>query len=118
MHPAILTAIAFAAAIVCTPSPAVAQKAKSRVTPLIVHPSAEPIGSSLRMSHERLDLSTITREDTSMKVGRELTQGESVTKLRMQKDRITPDAERERRQAVIREQDDLRHKRISVIFDD
>ena len=111
-------AATLAAIVVGMPSSAVAQKTQSRVTPLIVHPSAEPIGASLLLSHERLDLSTITREDRTLRVGRELAQGESVTRLRMQKDRISPDTERERRQAVIREQDNLRHKRISVIYDD
>lgn len=114
---AILPVAVMAVAFLSVPLRASAQKAQSRLTPLIVHPSAEPIGSSLRLRDERVDLSTITREDTSMRVGRELAQGESVTTIRQQ---TTPIADpiRERRQQVIREEDDLRHKRITVIYDD
>lgn len=106
------------AGLVLVPTPVRAQRAQSRLTPIIVHPGAESLGSSLRLSHERLDLSTITREDTSLRVGRELVQGESVGTLRLQKAPGATPTERERRQQVIREQDDLRHKRMSVIYDD
>lgn len=112
------TAALAVAGLMLLPTQASAQRAQSRLTPLIVHPSAEPIGSSLRLRNERLDLSIITREDTSLQVGRELVQGESVTTLRKQKAPSAAPTERERRQQVIREQDDLRHKRITVIYDD
>ena len=115
---ALLPAAVMVPAFLFAPVRVSAQRAQSRLTPLIVHPSAEPIGSSLRMSHERVDLSTITREDTSMRIGRELAQGESVTTIRHQSSPTRSDTARERRQQVIREQDDLRHKRITVIFDD
>lgn len=115
---AILPATVMAAAFFSVPLQASAQKAQSRLAPLIVHPSAEPIGPSLRLKDERVDLSTITREDRSMRVGRELVQGESVTTVRRQSSSSSGNIERERRQKVIREQDDLRHKRLSVIYDD
>ena len=111
------TALAVAG-LVLVPGEARAQRAQSRLTPLIVHPSGESLGASLRLSHERLDLSTITREDTSMRVGRELAVGESVTTLRKQKPSGDSPTDRERREKVIREQDDLRHKRLTVIYDD
>ena len=113
-----LAAALAVAGLLLVPGQVRAQRAQSRLTPLIVHPGGEPLGSSLRLGDERLDLSTITREDSSMRVGRELVQGESVTTLRSQKATSSSDAARERREQVIHEQDELRHKRITVIYDD
>ena len=99
------------------PLPASAQKQQSRLTPLVVNPGAESLGSSMRLKDERVDLSTITREDRTLRVGRELVQGESVTTIRTVRDTSSPDTSRQRREAVIREQDDTRHKREAAIFD-
>lgn len=115
---AILPATFMAAAFFSVPFQASAQKAQSRLKPLIAHPSAEPIGPSLRLNDERIDLSTITREDKSLRVGRELVQGETITTVRRKSSSGSGNIERERRQKVIREQDELRHKRLSVIYDD
>jgi hypothetical protein len=112
----LLPAAVLAAAFLSAPSMASAQRAQSRLTPLIAHPSAEPIGPSLRLRDERLDLSTITREDTSLQVGRELAQGETVTTVRRQ--RATPDPVRERRQQVIRDLDNISHKRLTILAND
>lgn len=120
IHPSasVRAAVLAAAVLAAVAGPASAQQAQSRLTPLIVHPGAEGLGSTLRLRHERLDLSTITREYSSMQVGRELVQGESVTRLRPQKASSGDPTERERRQKVIREQDDLRHKRSAFYFND
>ena len=76
------------------------------------------VGSSMRLKDERVDISTITREDRSLRVGRELVQGESVTTIRTVRDKPAADTSRQRREAAIREQDDTRHKREAAIFDD
>jgi hypothetical protein len=109
----VLSALVLGAGFLHVPVTARAQQAQSRLTPLIVNPSAEALGPTLRLSHERVDLSTITREDRTLRVGSELSQGESVTRLRQQHD----SAARLRRQQAIREQDDLRQKR-EKLFDD
>ena len=117
-HLALAALLAFAATAVLAPAPASAQKSKSRLSPLIVNPSAEALGSTMRMKDERVDLSTITREDRSLRVGRELIQGESVTTIRTVRDKPISDTSRQRREAIIREQDDSRHKREAVLYDD
>lgn len=117
-HLALAILLAFAATAVLAPSPASAQRSKSRLSPLIVNPSAEALGSTMRMKDERVDLSTITREDRSLRVGRELIQGESVTTIRTVRDKPISDTSRQRHEAIIREQDDSRHKREAVLYDD
>ena len=107
-----------AAVAALVPAPACAQRAQSRLAPLIVNPSAEAIGPSMRMTDERVDLSTITREDRSLRIGRELVQGESVTTIRTVRDQPTSDTSRQRHESAIREQDDTRHKREAAIYDD
>ena len=107
-----------AAAVVFSPAAASAQKSKSRLSPLIVNPSSEAIGPTMLMKDERVDLSTITREDRTLRVGRELVQGESVTSIRTVRDKPAADTSRQRREAAIREQDDTRHKREAAIDDD
>lgn len=105
--------------LLLSPAAARAQQAQSRLTPLITHPSAEVIGPTQRLSGERVDLSTITREDSSMLVGNELAQGESVARLRQVRDTSpAADTSRQRRERAIREQDDTRHKREAAIEDD
>ena len=117
-HPAFSALLLLAAAIALAPATATAQRSKSRLSPLIVNPSAEALGSTMRMKDERVDLSTITREDRSLRVGRELIQGESVTTIRTVRDKPISDTARQRREAIIREQDDSRHKREAVLYDD
>ena len=78
---AVLFALVLGAGFLYIPSAARAQQAQSRLSPLIVNPSAEAIGPTQLMSDERVDLSTITREDRTLRVGRELSQGESVARL-------------------------------------
>ena len=117
-HPAFSALLLLAAAIALAPASATAQRSKSRLSPLIVNPSAEALGSTMRMKDERVDLSTITREDRSLRVGRELIQGESVTTIRTVRDKPISDTSRQRREAIIREQDDSRHKREAVLYDD
>ena len=117
-HPAFSALLLLAAAIALAPASATAQRSKSRLSPLIVNPSAEALGSTMRLKDERVDLSTITREDRSLRVGRELIQGESVTTIRTVRDKPISDTSRQRREAIIREQDDSRHKREAVLYDD
>ena len=118
-HFTLAVLLAFAAtAATLAPTPASAQTSKSRLSPLIVNPSAESLGSSMLLKDERVDLSTITREDRTLKVGRELVQGESVTTIRTVRDTPISDTSRQRHEAVIREQDDNRHKREAAIYDD
>ena len=117
-HPAFSALLLLAAAIALAPASATAQRSKSRLSPLIVNPSAEDIGSTMRLKDERVDLSTITREDRSLRVGRELIQGESVTTIRTVRDKPISDTSRQRHEAIIREQDDSRHKREAVLYDD
>ncbi len=116
--PAFSALLLLAAAIALAPASATAQRSKSRLSPLIVNPSAEALGSTMQMKDERVDLSTITREDRSLRVGRELIQGESVTTLRTVRDKPISDTSRQRHEAIIREQDDSRHKREAVLYDD
>lgn len=117
-HLALAALLTFAATVVLAPAPASAQKSKSRLSPLIVNPSSEAIGPTMLMKDERVDLSTITREDRSLRVGRELIQGESVTTIRTVRDKPISDTSRQRHEAIIREQDDSRHKREAVLYDD
>ncbi|MBR3581901.1 MAG: hypothetical protein IKO01_00485 [Kiritimatiellae bacterium] len=117
-HAAAVAAMLLAAVAALVPAPACAQRAQSRLAPLIVNPSAEAIGPSMRMKDERVDLSTITREDRSLRIGRELVQGESVTTIRTVRDQPTSDTSRQRHESAIREQDDTRHKREAAIYDD
>lgn len=117
-HAAAVAAMLLAAVAALVPAPACAQRAQSRLAPLIVNPSAEAIGPSMRMKDERVDLSTITREDRSLRIGRELVQGESVTTIRTVRDKPTSDTSRQRHESAIREQDDTRHKREAAIYDD
>ena len=117
-HAAAVAAMLLAAVAALVPAPACAQRAQSRLAPLIVNPSAEAIGPSMRMTDERVDLSTITREDRSLRIGRELVQGESVTTIRTVRDKPTSDTSRQRHESAIREQDDTRHKREAAIYDD
>lgn len=72
----------------------------------------------MRLKDERVDLSTITREDRTLRVGRDLTVGESVTSIRTVRDPTISDTARQRREQAIREQDDSRHKREAAIYDD
>lgn len=110
--------LVFGTGLLLAPATAHAQQAQSRLTPLISHPSAEVIGPTQRLSDERVDLSTITREDTSLRIGNELAQGESVARLRQVRDTSsTVDTSRQRRAQAIREQDDTRHKREAAIED-
>lgn len=117
-HAAAVAAMLLAAVAALVPAPACAQRAQSRLAPLIVNPSAEAIGPSMRMKDERVDLSTITREDRSLRIGRELVQGESVTTIRTVRDQPISDTSRQRHESAIREQDDTRHKREAAIYDD
>ncbi len=117
-HAAAVAAMLLAAVAALVPAPACAQRAQSRLAPLIVNPSAEAIGPSMLMKDERVDLSTITREDRTLRVGRELVQGESVTTIRTVRDQPTSDTSRQRHESAIREQDDTRHKREAAIYDD
>ena len=115
---AVLFALALGAGFLYAPSSVRAQQAQSRLSPLIVNPSAEAIGPTQLMSDERVDLSTITREDRTLRVGRELSQGESVARLTQQRETAETDTSgRLRRQQAIREQDDTRHKREAAIED-
>ena len=111
-------ALALGAGFLYLPAAASAQQAQSRLSPLIVNPSAEAIGPTQRLSDERVDLSTITREDTTLRVGRELSMGESVARLSQVRETPTVDTSRQRREQAIREQDDTRHKREAAIEDD
>ena len=114
----IVSALALGAGFLYSPAAARAQQAQSRLAPLIVHPSAEAIGPTQLLSDERVDLSTITREDRTLRVGRELSQGESVARLTQQRETPTTDSSgRLRRQQAIQEQDDTRHKREAAIED-
>lgn len=117
-HAAAVAAMLLAAVAALVPAPACAQRAQSRLAPLIVNPSAEAIGPAMRMKDERVDLSTITREDRTLRIGRELVQGESVTTIRTVRDQPTSDTSRQRHESAIREQDDTRHKREAAIYDD
>lgn len=115
---ALLPAALASAALFLAPSPAAAQQAQSRLTPLIAHPSGAAIGPTLRMTHERIGLSTITREDTSLSVGSELLQGESVISIRPRTPAATAEAVRQIRQQAIRQDDEYRHKRTTSLFAD
>ena len=115
---AVLFALALGAGFLSLPATAFAQQAQSRLSPLIVHPSADAIGPTQLLSGERVDLSTITREDRTLRVGRELSMGESVARLRQVRDTSpAADTSRQRREQAIREQDDTRHKREAAIED-
>ena len=111
-------ALALGAGFLYLPVAASAQQAQSRLSPLIVNPSAEAIGPTQLLSDERVDLSTITREDRTLRVGRELSMGESVAQLSQVREPPTVDTSRQRREQAIREQDDTRHKREAAIEDD
>ena len=68
------------------------------------------------MSGERVGLSTITREDSSLLVGSDLRQGESVVTVRP---RATPAAVSDAvRQKVVRQEEEYRHKRNTFLFAD
>lgn len=116
---AALSAAALAvAAFFSVPFPAAAQQTQSRLTPLVAHPSGTSVGPSLRLSGERVGLSTITAEDSSLRVGSELLQGESVVTLRSRPSPAVSDAVLQRRQQAIRQDEEYRHKRTTVLFAD
>ena len=69
------------AALLTLPAPLPAQS-PSKLSPLIRNPSATALGPTQRLSRERIDLSTVTREDRDILQGREQRMGESVTTVR------------------------------------
>lgn len=69
------------AVLLSLPAAAPAQS-PSKLSPLIRNPSATSLGPTQRMSRERIDLSTVTREDRDILQGREQRMGESVTTVR------------------------------------
>ena len=91
-------------------------QSSSKLSPLIRNPSASALGPTQRLTHERLDLSTITREDREMRQGAEQRMGESVTTVR----RFREGAVRETVQPT-RPQVDLDREKVRrdvAIFDD
>jgi hypothetical protein len=97
--------------------PAVAQQKSERLTPLVRNATGDRIGPTQRLSHERVDLSTITREDSTLLAGQELRQGESVVAVRPQKQDTSASDASVRRARAIAEQDDTRQKRLAAISD-
>ena len=116
---ALLPAIALVTtALFLVPAPVAAQQVQSRLTPLVVNPGAASIGPTLRLDNERVGLSPITREDSSLSVGSELLQGESVISIRPRTPTETAEAARQIRQQAIRQNDEYRHKRTTSLFAD
>lgn len=99
------------------PTAADAQQAHARVSPLIVNPSAEAVGPALRLSGERLDQTTITREDRAMQAGRDLRTGrdQAVAAVRRQQ-AVEDDTGRVLARATA-EADRERHRRVAAVSD-
>ena len=110
--------LALACALVLIGSlPAAAQQQSGRLTPLVRNATGDRIGPTQRLSHERVDLSTITREDSALLAGQDLRQGESVAAVRPQKQTPSASDATVRRARAIAEQDDTRQKRLAAISD-
>lgn len=101
---------------IARPTAADAQQAHARVSPLIVNPSSEAVGPTLRLSGERVDLTTITREDRSMRAGRELRTGQdqAVATVRRQRQATEDETGRILARATA-EQDRERHRRVAAV---
>jgi len=98
--------------------PAAGQQAHSRVSPLIVNPGSEAVGSVLRLADERVDAATITRKDRTIRQGSDLRTGQDQAVTRIQAARETPvdDTGRVLARATA-EQDRERHRRVAAVSD-
>lgn len=96
--------------------PLVAPAQSSKLSPLIRNPSGSALGPTQRLNRERLDLSTVTREDRDILQGTEQRMGESVTTVR----RFREDAVKETVRPTLPQVDLDREKvrRDVAIFDD
>ncbi len=95
------------------PSPA---QSPSKLSPVLRNVSASPLGPSQRLSRERVDLSTITREDRDILQGSEQRMGESVTTLRRFRETSSPGIG-----TPIRPKEDLDREKVRrsvTVFDD
>ena len=88
----------------------------SRLSPVIRNAGASSLGATQRLSHERVDLSTITREDRNMLQGSEQRMGESVTTLRRFREGPTRETVAPARPTVDLDREKVR--RDVAIFDD
>ena len=95
------------------PSPA---QSPSKLSPVLRNASASPLGPTQRLSRERVDLSTITREDRDILQGSEQRMGESVTTLRRFRDTSSPKID-----APVRPKEDIDREKVRrtvAVFDD
>lgn len=88
----------------------------SKLSPLIRNPSASALGPTQRLNHERVDLSTITREDRDMLQGTEQRMGESVTTVRRFREGAVKETVKPTRPQVDIDREKVR--RDVAIFDD
>lgn len=91
-------------------------QSSSKLSPLIRNPSASALGPTQRLDHERLDLSTITREDREMRKGTEQRMGESVTRVRRFREGTVRETVKPTRPQVDLDREKVR--RDVAIFDD
>ena len=88
----------------------------SKLSPLIRNPSASALGPTQRLNRERVDLSTITREDRDMLQGTEQRMGESVTTVRRFREGAVKETVKPTRPQVDLDREKVR--RDVAIFDD
>ena len=88
----------------------------SKLSPVLRNSSASPLGPTQRLSRERVDLSTITREDRDILQGSEQRLGESVTTLRRFRETSSPKIDVPVRPKVDLDREKVR--RTVAVFDD
>ena len=91
-------------------------QSQSKLSPLIRNPSASALGPTQRLNSERVDLSTVTREDRDMLQGSEMRMGESVTTVRRFREGAVKETVKPTRPQVDLDRDKVR--RDVAIFDD
>lgn len=97
------------------PLSAAAQQAHARVSPILVNPSSQAIGPTLRLSSERVDQSTITREDRTLLAGSELRTGQDQAVATVRTQRAETDDTGRIRARATAEQDRERHRRVAAV---
>jgi hypothetical protein len=109
-------ALALSGTLLLAFSPLAPAQSSSKLSPLIRNPSASALGPTQRLNHERIDLSTITREDRDMLQGTEQRMGESVTTVRRFREGATKETVTPTRPQVDLDREKVR--RDVAIFDD
>ncbi|MBQ7251667.1 MAG: hypothetical protein IJS32_03590 [Kiritimatiellae bacterium] len=97
------------------PLSAAAQRAHARVSPILVNPSSEAIGPTLRLSAERVDQSTITREDRAMRAGRDLRTGQDQAVATVRRQEAQTDETGRILARATAEEDRERHRRVAAV---